>query len=313
MNQPMTLPQKSLVIHILNGPDKGAQFKISGVTLTIGRGTESDIQINGDPKISRQHLRIFIRNGEIYIESLNKKNPIYINGRPVEKAIVESDVIESGLKFMAGKTQFEISEESKKLSAQKNNHHMGHHIPSPHPPKRTPTRLILYSIIVIVVLLLVISSKKKENTEEPSLRTEEKVNEELATQQEVIESLKRRRLQSGKSTIQFKKAQAGYIKGFRDYKQGQHERAMQYFQECLSIYPSHILCNRYLGLAQKRFNELIQYHMVVGKKFLDKKQYQACIKSFHNVMVMVDDPSDKVYLEARSNYEICKLSHMDRF
>ena len=75
MNQPVARPHKSFVLSILNGPDKGAQFKISGFTLTIGRGRDNDIQVKGDSQISRQHLRIFIRNGESYIESLNEKKP----------------------------------------------------------------------------------------------------------------------------------------------------------------------------------------------------------------------------------------------
>ena len=81
----------------------------------------------------------------------------------------------------------------------------------------------------------------------------------------------------------------------------------------MSIYPAHILCRRYLTLAQKRFNEIVQYHMVAGKKYLDKKQYQSCMTSFKNVMVMVQDPNDKVFIEAQSNLELCTYHYKDRF
>ena len=316
MNQPMTILKNHFVIHILNGPDKGAQFKISGATLTIGRGNDNDIQVQGDPQISRQHLRISIRHEEIYIESLNEKNPLTINKKPIQNAIIES-----GVQFIAGKTKFQIKEENQiSTTSQRNNmspyvrqNRQGHQKLTPLPQKRNLARMTLYAVVGIVILLLIFSSHKKDETQEPMLRTDEVVNKEIVSQQNIIESLRQKNLRSGKSTLQFKRAQAGYIKGFRDYKQGQYERAIQYFQECLSIYPSHVLCNRYLRLSQKRFNELVQYHMVVGKKSLDKKHYRACITSFNNVMVMVKDPNDKVYIEAKSNYDICKYKYKDRF
>ena len=311
MNQPMTLPQRQLIICILSGPDKGAKFKISGTTLTIGREEGNDIQIKGDPSVSRQHLRILIRNEEAYFESLNEKNPMLINKNPIKKAIIENNVIQEGFKFVVGKTQLELTEETKSLSTvQKKQMNAPPLLPQ---KRKSPVRLILYSTVVIAVLLLFFTDKKDDNAEKMNLRTEEKTDKDIASQREVIKSLKSKTLKSGKTTIQFKKSQAAYIRGFRDYKQGQYERAILYFQECLSIYPAHILCNRYLGLTQKRFNELIQHHMIVGKKSLEKKQYGACMASFKNVIVMVKDPSDKVYMEAKSNYEICNHQYKDRF
>lgn len=333
MNQPMALAQKTFIIRILNGPDRGTQFKVFGPTLTIGRGKDNDICIKEDSNISRKHVRISIHNGEIHITSLNEKNPLFIDRKPIKSAIIEN-----GVRFVAGRTLFEIGKESRALQKKDNISHQGsysnppslhqgsqnahppslHQDPSLSPPpspakKKNPVRIILYSIVAMAVLFLVFGSKKKDEVERPGLRTEEKIDEELKDIKKIIDDLKKRRKKSGRLTSQFRRAQVGYLKGFRDYKQGQYEKAIRYFQQCLSINPTHILCNRYLNLSQKRFNELIQYHMIVGKKSLDKKQYRSCMKSFKNVMFMVKDQSHKVFVEAKSNYDICEHHDKDRF
>ena len=41
-------------------------------------------------------------------------------------------------------------------------------------------------------------------------------------------------------TFEIRQAQENYIKGFRDFKKGQYERALESFQACLALYPDHI-------------------------------------------------------------------------
>ena len=111
----------------------------------------------------------------------------------------------------------------------------------------------------------------------------------------------------GLNTKEFKEAQSNYIKGFRDYKKGQYERAISSFHACLSLYPKHLLCQRYQKLSYKKHEELIQYNMMLGKKYFDQGQYQACRSTFRNAMIMISDRSSKVYKEATANYKLCRL------
>ena len=309
MNPLIAPPKKKFVLRVLNGPDKGSEIKLTGSATTLGRGESNDIIIKDDPKISREHLRIILRNGEVYLESLNPKNPVVIDKKPVKVAIIESQAY-----FQAGSTKFEITQQKTGSLANRKSapiHRLQNRRPLPLGNNKKKIHIAAFAAVGVLVLLLIGSDSKKE--EEKFIQTQKEKEEKIATQKDMIQSLKEEARKSGKTTAQFRRAQSGFIKGFRDYKQGQYERAIQYFQECLSIQPSHVLCNRYLSLSQKRFNELIQYHMVVGKKSLDKKQYPACSTSFYNVMVMVKDPNDKVYREAKSNYEICTLKYRDRF
>ena len=83
---------------IKNGPNKGAHYPLNdthpvagtnfaindGIT-TIGRGIESDIQVN-DAKVSRQHCQIIKDKNNYLIRDLNSRNHIKIN----EKVITET-------------------------------------------------------------------------------------------------------------------------------------------------------------------------------------------------------------------------------
>lgn len=342
MNSPALLPihpnpslpshKEGFTLSILNGPEKGSIFKISGSTIKIGRSRDNDISNDKDPKMSRHHLKILIKSGEVYIESLSEKNPVIINKKPIQKVIIENHVIKQGFRFTAGNTEFELkstSSNGKPLALQKNNAQL--HTPSsksssplssffPSPTsssrqfqRKNPMKIVLFTVVGLLLLLLLSSDSKKSEKQDLTLRTKEDVSKDIDSQSKTINDLKKKNIESGKTRPQFAKSQAEYIKGFRDYRQGQYERAMQYFQGCLTIDPSHVLCKRYLTLSQKRFNEIIQHHMVTGKKFLDKKHYKACMTSFTNVMVMVKDPKDRVYLEAKSNWTICQHHSQGRF
>ena len=107
------------------------------------------------------------------------------------------------------------------------------------------------------------------------------------------------------NVISYQQAQETYIKAFRDYRKGQYERALEQFQACLSLAPQHALCNRYLRLSQRKFNELIQQQMILGRKYRDQNQFKACLASYRNVMVMIKDSQNVTYKEAKTNYDYC--------
>ena len=114
-------------------------------------------------------------------------------------------------------------------------------------------------------------------------------------------------------SVNARQAQENYVRGFRDYNGGQYERALISFQACLALNPEHTLCNRYLRLSQRKFNEVVQYHMVLGRSYRDQSQFKACRAAFRNVMVMVKDASSTTYKEAKANYEACNSFVEGRF
>jgi ABC-type multidrug transport system ATPase subunit/pSer/pThr/pTyr-binding forkhead associated (FHA) protein len=69
----------------------------------VGRNETADVPVL-DPSCSRHHFRIARRQGRHFVESLNEKNPTYLNGHPVAK----SEPVEHGALLQAGQTRFQF-------------------------------------------------------------------------------------------------------------------------------------------------------------------------------------------------------------
>ena len=65
------------------------EFVIDQQQITIGRDSESDLQLN-DPSVSRQHARIQRIYTDLYIEDLGSTNGTSLNGRNVTKHVLKA-------------------------------------------------------------------------------------------------------------------------------------------------------------------------------------------------------------------------------
>ncbi len=176
-------------------------------------------------------------------------------------------------------------------------------------------RVRFYAIIAVVGILtawLVLDggSKKKE---EVHLRTEGDVARAIEESANAVRELKKQQEITGQDSIQYKSAQEHYIKGFRDYRQGQYARAMQSFQAALSFYPAHELARKYYLQSQRKFDEMVDQSMSLGRKYYQKQNFRMCQSSFANVMIMLKDPTKPKYKEAKQRYEECSLRTEGKF
>ena len=164
-------------------------------------------------------------------------------------------------------------------------------------------------VLVGIWLFSGTAAKKKAN----ALRSEQQIQQEIEEANKLRDAAEKMSLKRVDGTVTARQAQENYVRGFRDYQKGQYERALFSFQACLALNPEHILCNRYLRLGQRKFDELVQSEMVLGMKYRDQNQYKACRSSFRNVMVMVKDANSQVFQQAKANYEACDALVEGRF
>lgn len=302
---------------VLNGSMKGSVRLLNLPQFTIGRSPDCEFVLVNDPKCSRKHALVLNDGQQSYIQSLNEKNLISVNGREVERTrLSDGDVVTIG--------ETEIRFNALTLPPIQGPHPMygqvAHRPGAPRPSRSSgrkiktagnSRRLLIYGAIILAGIWLFNESPKKKK--ELELRTEQQIQADIEAANKLKEISDQQAMKRLDGSLTSQQAQENYVRGFRDYKKGQYERALVSFQACLALNPEHVLCNRYLRLAQRRFNELVQYQIVLGRKYRDQNQYKACRAAFRNVMVMVKDANNASYKEAKANYEACNSLVEGRF
>jgi tetratricopeptide (TPR) repeat protein len=168
---------------------------------------------------------------------------------------------------------------------------------------------MFYGIIAVIGLglwLLFSGSSKKDE--------EIKLGGSPEEQQARIDEMNKRRDEmvkvsekSGNRNPQWRDAQSLYLQGFRDYKKGQFTRAIESFRGALSIYPSHQLASRYLTLARRKQDELIQANLSRAREYRERGMYQKCSAHFAMSMTLLAEPTNALYKEAKAGLEECNL------
>ncbi|NJL24650.1 MAG: FHA domain-containing protein [Calothrix sp. SM1_5_4] len=321
---------------VLTGPMRGTVRLMNSPEFSVGRSPECEFVIVNDPKCSRKHALVSSTGYECSITSLNDKNPVLVNGREIENApLNDGDVI------TFGETQVEFNLTTVPVG--------GDHgalsvldpgldavprlaadpaplaaMQAPSPPGRTrrrrikkPTggsglnRLILYGTVGLIIFWLASPSGKKKA--ETAIRTEKQIQADIEAATKLREAAEIQNMRRVDQSVTARQAQENYVRGFRDFHKGQFERSLTSFQACLALNPEHALCNRYLRLAQRKFNELVQYQIVLGRKYREQNQYKSCRAAFRNVMVMIKDSNSPAYQEAKANFEACNAMVEGRY
>ncbi len=89
---------------VIRGPRLGARLDLDNLPLVIGRGASADFRIPSR-SVSRSHCRVFVHDGELWIEDLRSTNQTMINASPVDRQpLNDGDQLRIGdavLKYLA--------------------------------------------------------------------------------------------------------------------------------------------------------------------------------------------------------------------
>lgn len=76
-------------LYILNGPQKGKEYKIEKEVISVGRQDKEskwypDVDLSEDKKVSRKHLKIWQEQGSYWIKDLQSKHGTMVNGEEIK-------------------------------------------------------------------------------------------------------------------------------------------------------------------------------------------------------------------------------------
>ncbi|MBX2995109.1 MAG: FHA domain-containing protein [Bdellovibrionaceae bacterium] len=177
------------------------------------------------------------------------------------------------------------------------------------PPSAGGGRFKLYAIVGVIVLggAYLFSQDQIRKRREVKLRdvvsTEVAITESQSEYDKAMKEIEKK----GQDTIQYRLSQEQYLRGFRDYRQGQYVRAMEEFQAALSFYPNHELARKYYTLAKRKFDEQIQFNMIQGKRYYGVRNYRLCMGYYSTVIKMKKDERDPIRREALQYHNECEI------
>jgi len=78
--------------------DEGNEYELDSSPLTIGRGGQNDVPIDGDEFASARHVRIEPRRDGIWVEDIGSTNGTFVNGIRLtrERRLAPGDVLRVG-------------------------------------------------------------------------------------------------------------------------------------------------------------------------------------------------------------------------
>ncbi len=188
--------------------------------------------------------------------------------------------------------------------------------PRPAPSSDGDARLRFYGIIVILALVgwFLMSPSKKGASKDPnairtSVITLQETGEADKRSQELL-TIKKEKY----DTVQYRRAHENFVRGFRDFQQGQYARARESFQVVLNLDPENELAKRYYHLSQIKFDELVKFNMIQGNRYREKRNWKMCQSNYSNVMTMLQNRrDDPTYKEAKQFFEECTLNVEGRY
>jgi Inner membrane component of T3SS, cytoplasmic domain len=76
----------------------GDEFELDSRQLTVGRGAQNDVSIDGDEFASARHVRIEPRRDGVWVSDVGSTNGTFVNGEPVERPrkLEPGDVVRVG-------------------------------------------------------------------------------------------------------------------------------------------------------------------------------------------------------------------------
>lgn len=322
MNQPALQNQTEYILTVQTGPDKGAVYKIVSGRVQIGRGSQNDIVIQGDTKCSRHHALIEITAGGVEITDISEQNKVILNGRKIKKALLSPmSIIQLGNTKIEFQVQANDPSQQRHLSLAKDKsgrgsldaHHaspiQGHASPRSQKPSSNQTKNIIYTVIILSVFIFVWigGESSKNDTSEINFVSDSEFNADISERLTRTSEELQRREAEGQNTRQYRDAQSFFIRGSRDMRNGQYQRAIEHFQSCLVLFPSHKLCQLYMIESQKTLRDLIERKMQLGRQYLSQHHFSACEMEFRSAMFLIRDRNDRLYKEAEAYRKECEL------
>jgi pSer/pThr/pTyr-binding forkhead associated (FHA) protein len=302
-------------LKVLQGPDYGAVYVITGARTTLGRGEENDMMVS-DLKASRKHAEFVLTPMGWQVRDLGSANGLLHNGRATRDARINTgDTLtfgETTLEFMASEAgtrmlvapprsgtelaaeRSAFEEQRKKVRA------VGAAASLPggaQPQAAGNPRTLLYLAVAGGVAFMLFSGDP-EPAPKPSLNKKKQGASATEDLSKYLPGAVPLDPTTERTAEQFFKA------GFREYISGNYLRAKTQFETVLQMAPGHALATLYLQNCETSIQDEIKFHLEQGKVGAEAGKLKEARAHFEAVLrILYRDQSNASVAEARDQLE----------
>jgi pSer/pThr/pTyr-binding forkhead associated (FHA) protein len=304
-------------LKVVQGPDFGSVYVITGLTASIGRGEENDIVLT-DLKASRFHAVIVQDlNGKWQVKDQGSANGILFNSSPTRQAEIKyNDVVtigETTLEFISAdvgtkiltapaRSSAKLQADLKSFQAAKdrvsmtfgkfsgNGNSSASQLAGGAGASKTKSKKpLIYIVGALGLGLLFFSDPDKPAASKSKLKVSG------ATQD----------LASFLPSPDFNKAADTLFKdGLREYFDHNYGRARTQFETVLQITPGHVLATLYLENCNKSVEEEVKANLEGGKKSFEAGKFRDSKGHYETIMrLLYRDQANPAYIEARDQFD----------
>jgi pSer/pThr/pTyr-binding forkhead associated (FHA) protein len=316
-------PEERARLKVVQGPDFGSVYVITGQNVSIGRGEDSDIVL-ADLKASRLHAMLMQAPGEKWrIKDQGSVNGILINSNPTREAEIQyNDVVTIGattLEFLSSaagtktlmspaRTAAAVQAHQKTFQAARDrvNQSFGKFTGNSSTAFGSSNgggnsggatlrrgsinkKSLIYIVGALGLGLLLLGDPEKPSKPKAKTKSDERAQD----------------LASFLPTPDFNKSAETLFKdGLREYFGHNYGRARIQFETVLQITPNHVLATLYLENCNKAVEEEVKSNLDGGKKSFEAGKLRDAKGHFETVMrLLYRDQANPAYIEARDQLD----------
>jgi len=146
---------------------------------------------------------------------------------------------------------------------------------------------MILGLIIFGGLYALLNNDSEKKPEDYGLRSPSSIQAEIESSQKRREESLRIKNSSGKGGRYYREAQSAYIRGSRDFREGNFNGAIQSFTAALALYPKHENAQRYKNLAARKRDELVQNLLFEGNRLMDRGRYREALSIKLNLKMFV--------------------------
>jgi pSer/pThr/pTyr-binding forkhead associated (FHA) protein len=301
---------------VVQGPDLGCTFVVTGPSVSVGRGVENDL-ILADPKASRKHADLVYSGGGWSFKDSGSANGVLFKGKMVRQGSLRmGDTLTIGattLEFMTSDqaTQMLMAPartaeqlEGDRLAIEARKKSLRGQAPNPlssgAPQAGGNKRLVLYGGLGLMLLLLFLGGQQKDDS-----TGSRKKGAGKASNTQVLRDIAS--LSPLEDDAANRQVNQFFSLGYREYRERNYVRAKEHFETLLQMMPQNAKAIRYVILCDEGMVDAVEKYLLSGERSLQIGRFHEAdghLRSAVRLIAKVQlsnyiDPETKKKLEGR--------------